>query len=437
MKINIKSILGLVVNIIFAASVSLNAQVKVGDNPATINANSALEIESTNKGVLFPRVELTAVGNPTPLAAHVQGMVVYNTTQNEELFQGLYINNGNSWIKLDSQEIFTTNLFGSGAPTESCSAGTIYTDTLETSSTVGQQWTCSGGAWISFKSAPSTPFYFYDTKNDAGGGKIANIYRNGGIMTQSIDKDRRVLINADGGIRLFRSTNAPAPGVNGYLDFTRFFNAWEFRLALRTDTPTFSQATFTIASDQVGVALAIQRLTGNVGIGTNIPTAKLSVNGEANKAGGSAWLVYSDRRSKDNIKLYSKGLNELMKINPVSFKYKESMGWGTQRYVGVIAQDIEKVIPEMVREIEIGEIKDFKEVDPNEFTYLLINSVKEQQQELELQSKRIQDQEVEIASLRITIETRLAQLEQKTRSKQRYSKRISKKESMKDIAFIK
>ena len=37
----------------------VNAQVKIGENPTTINKASLLELEGANKGLLFPRVNLT------------------------------------------------------------------------------------------------------------------------------------------------------------------------------------------------------------------------------------------------------------------------------------------------------------------------------------------------------------------------------------------
>jgi|GEM_PF-6947608 len=118
---------------------------------------------------------------------------------------------------------------------------------------------------------------------------------------------------------------------------------------------------------------------GNVGIGTTAPTAKLSVNGTANKPGGGSWAVFSDARSKENIEVYKKGLKELMKLRPVSFNYKAEFEWGTDNYVGLIAQEVEKVVPSMVTEKEVNAIPDFKEVDPSELIYLVINAVQEQQ----------------------------------------------------------
>src|SRR5688572_23982344 len=75
---------------------NLRAQVKIGDNPNTINANSILELESTNKGFLPPRVALNSVSSPSPLAAPVpSGMMVYNS--GGTLTSGHYMWNGSKW----------------------------------------------------------------------------------------------------------------------------------------------------------------------------------------------------------------------------------------------------------------------------------------------------------------------------------------------------
>jgi len=59
-------------------AVATNAQVKVGDNPTTIDPKAALEIESTSKGFILPRmtaVQRDAIDNPT------NSMLIYNTTE--------------------------------------------------------------------------------------------------------------------------------------------------------------------------------------------------------------------------------------------------------------------------------------------------------------------------------------------------------------------
>lgn len=85
---------------------------KIGNNPMLINPNAALEIESSNKGLLLPRLTLTATDNAAPLTVHVAGMTVYNTATNgtgvTAVTPGYYYNNGVKWVKIaDSADIKT------------------------------------------------------------------------------------------------------------------------------------------------------------------------------------------------------------------------------------------------------------------------------------------------------------------------------------------
>lgn len=68
----------------------VNAQVKVGDNPTIINKGSILELESTNKGLLFPRVSLTNTTTWSLAASSVPvaGMMVYNIKTTASGFTG-------------------------------------------------------------------------------------------------------------------------------------------------------------------------------------------------------------------------------------------------------------------------------------------------------------------------------------------------------------
>jgi hypothetical protein len=68
----------IIYTLLLLASASVHAQVKVGDNPTTIDPNAVLEMESNAKGMLLPRmtaVERDAISNPT------NSMLIYNTTE--------------------------------------------------------------------------------------------------------------------------------------------------------------------------------------------------------------------------------------------------------------------------------------------------------------------------------------------------------------------
>lgn len=136
--------------------------------------------------------------------------------------------------------------------------------------------------------------------------------------------------------------------------------------------------------------------TGNVGIGTVNPTAKLSVNGTANKPGGGSWGVYSDRNLKRDIKPYKIGLAEILRVNPVYYKYNDKLDYDQNiEYVGIIAQELQKIAPGMVTEEVVTNKSDnsndkYLKVDPSAFTYMLINAIKEQQQMIESLSQQIE-----------------------------------------------
>lgn len=94
----------------------LSAQVKIGDNPGTINSNSILELESTNKGFLPPRVALIHVDSMTPLSGTVpEGMLVYSN--GGTIADGYYFWNGTQWMVLNNASGSTNTITRSATGT--------------------------------------------------------------------------------------------------------------------------------------------------------------------------------------------------------------------------------------------------------------------------------------------------------------------------------
>ena len=254
----------------------LFAQVKIGDNPTTINANSVLEVESTSKGLLLPRLPLTQTTNPAPLNAHVAGMTVYNTATANDVVPGFYYNDGTKWVATASEANYTYT-FGGGAPTGSRTDGQLYTDTLETSPTFGQQYVCDGGSWVSYVAPNRTAWYLRGTTNDAGGTKGAWIYRHGYVEARTTDNLKSTRITPDGGIKLFRDPSANAGVTNGYIDFSNTTSdTYPMRIAMRSDA-TLGDLAFTI-QDHSGVRMAVTQ-AGLVGIGTGVTAPQLTLAG--------------------------------------------------------------------------------------------------------------------------------------------------------------
>jgi len=89
-------------------SICAKAQVKIGDNPATINNNSLLELESTNKGFLPPRIALNSTASIAPLTGTVPaGMLVFSS--GGTLADGYYYWNGTAWKLLATVSLNTVN----------------------------------------------------------------------------------------------------------------------------------------------------------------------------------------------------------------------------------------------------------------------------------------------------------------------------------------
>ena len=93
-----KQLLMILIFVLGSMSV-LRAQVKIGDNATTINPNSMLELESTNKGFLPPRMALNSYTSVAPLTAPVpEGMLVYS--DGGILADGYYYWNNTTWVSL-------------------------------------------------------------------------------------------------------------------------------------------------------------------------------------------------------------------------------------------------------------------------------------------------------------------------------------------------
>ena len=98
----------------------------------------------------------------------------------------------------------------------------------------------------------------------------------------------------------------------------------------------------------------------------------------------------SDQKLKDNVEIIDNALDKVCKLNGVSFTWNSGSRKG-QKDLGVIAQNVEKVLPELVREKESPYHDDqtIKTVDYEKLTAVLIESVKELKVEIEELKKQI------------------------------------------------
>jgi hypothetical protein len=132
---------------------------------------------------------------------------------------------------------------------------------------------------------------------------------------------------------------------------------------------------------------------GQIGINTAFANLHFVVNGSAGKPGGGSWQNISDIRLKKNIKPYNKGLEEILKINTVKYQYNEkSKSFDLNKtYVGVIAQEIEEILPSTITSVNDSlntGLSDKKIFDSSELLFTLINAVQElNDKNVELENK--------------------------------------------------
>lgn len=100
----------------------------------------------------------------------------------------------------------------------------------------------------------------------------------------------------------------------------------------------------------------------------------------ANNIFSQAFFYSSDKNLKEEINLIDNSLEKILKLNGVYFNWKED----GKRDIGLIAQNVKKVFPEIVQ-TQNG----YKSVDYSKLVAPLIEAIKEQE-------KRIQILEIEI-----------------------------------------
>jgi hypothetical protein len=124
-----------------------------------------------------------------------------------------------------------------------------------------------------------------------------------------------------------------------------------------------------------------------VGIGTTSPSQILDVDGNARfrsigsgaytgpvnrTSDGTLTTTTSDGRLKENVKTLKNSLQNVVQLRGVSFNWKSNPEYGTR--IGFIAQEFEKVIPELVF---TNPVDGYKGINYAEVSAVLVEAIKE------------------------------------------------------------
>jgi hypothetical protein len=74
------------------------------DSLYTPNTSSVLDVKSTNKGMLIPRVSLTGTSSASPITNPAASLLVYNIANISDVTFGYYYWNGTKWVRIANGE---------------------------------------------------------------------------------------------------------------------------------------------------------------------------------------------------------------------------------------------------------------------------------------------------------------------------------------------
>ena len=199
-----------------------------------------------------------------------------------------------------------------------------------------------------------------------------------------------LFVNKLGGVSIGQRDNSVVPG-NMYMTG---------RLGIGDSSPEASL-------DVNGSAIIVGQLT----VGTSIGGGSFSINcsGDAGKSGGGLWSFFSDARLKKNITPMTGSLDTIAKLRPMNFEFanKDHFSYvpGIQR--GLIAQDVQEVIPEWVKQADDG----YLTLDMAGYEALIIGAIQELQAVKDAQIAQLQMQNDELKARLDRIEHMLLRMD--------------------------
>lgn len=283
MKSNILSLL--VFTAIFTYTSTTQAQVGIGT--ASPNASAQLEVSSSSKGFLPPRVALTGTADVTTIASPATGLLVYNTatagTAPANVTPGIYYYDGAKWQRVINQQPDATVEFNTADPNSGSPTFTPNTpaskDYVYVSSVDNSQWTYSGTAYVTYTPPASTAWYLSGGTKDAGSNKTGSVYRTGKVGIGAASASSTFSVGSSNGSVPGDITINPSDGANegGQINIKRSVNSgagsdW----VIDQIGTSSSDARLRIFNNAETNGIAILD-NGHVGVGTLSPGTKVHI----------------------------------------------------------------------------------------------------------------------------------------------------------------
>lgn len=251
----------------------------------------------------------------------------------------------------------------------------------------------------------SEGFYYYNgTKwEQIGAGSGENLYTADGVLSgnrkvsmsghtllfESENADNNVVVQNKSWFPLIVNTTNANGGGGLAVHPNNFDKRIEFSVTEKGD------ARIWLDHDRI----YIKRDTGNVGIGTHIPSSKLDVAGEVR---ASSVTYTSDARLKTNVQPIFNATASINALNAVTYAWNEqgkTRGGNDKLQYGFIAQEVEKVFPAMVNTDAEG----YKSVNYVAIVPVLVKSLQERDRELQAMKAELLTLKQEVEKIKQSI----------------------------------
>lgn len=277
---------------------------------------------------------------------------------------------------------------GTGTP-----AGALHVHTTGSDPVVDQQshWnnfgtsTAANFAWQSFTAGQTGWLTRLDigVYNNYAQGAVLRIYRGEGVSGQLL-LDQPIWLNNGGWMAFWPSPVVPLVAGQVYTWYLQGNIGSGYYFDRRSSSYAAGRSSYSASDDYafetwVTTSLPddviVDAVTGSVGIGTTSPTAKLDVEGDIKCV---QLIETSSRSMKENVRPLSGALDTLSRLQGVTYRWKPELG-GRQD-IGFIAEDLGKVVPEVVKWETPGEKA--AGIDYGHLTALAVEAIKEQQAQI-------------------------------------------------------
>ena len=133
-------------------------------------------------------------------------------------------------------------------------------------------------------------------------------------------------------------------------------------------------------------------INGQLNVQGELTTVSMNIDGMLN---AQSVAMNSDARLKKDIQPLTHALDSILQLQAKTYRWKEDTTFANKKDVGLIAQDVEKVFPELVMENGQG----YKGIAYSKLTAVLIEAMKEQQGQMISQQQQMTAQQDQIAAL--------------------------------------